>query len=295
MPSSTSAMLKLAFLFAAGRFAAATSYTLEDSYTDTNFFNGFDFFSGADPTNGFVSYKTKDVANQLGLAGYSDGGIYLGADMNTTLDPNGSTGRASTRVSSTKTYTRMLLVADIAHMPTGCGVWPALWSFGSDPKWPDAGEIDILEGVNSQASNQVTLHTASGCTMKQGSVLASTKVAATSALNCNADNGNTGCPQVTKATNNYGVGFNAQGGGVYAMEWTSTAISVWFFPRNSSVANQLSSGSNSTSSSVDTSNFGTPTAQFQGGDGCTIDDSFKDHNIIIDTTFCGDCKSPPPF
>lgn len=291
MPSSVSAMLKLGFLFAAGRLAAATSYSLEDSFTDTNFFNGFDFFSGADPTNGFVSYKAKEAASQLGLAGYSEGGIFLGADNSTTLDPNGNTGRASTRVSSKKTYTRMLLVADIQHMPVGCGVWPALWSFGSNPKWPDAGEIDILEGVNSQASNKITLHTASGCTMRQGSVVTSTKAAAAAALNCNAGNGNEGCQQVTQSASNYGAGFNAQGGGVYAMEWTSSAISVWFFPRNSSVATQLS-GSNATAASVDTSTFGTPTAQFMGGSGCDIDSSFKEHNIIIDTTFCGDCKFP---
>lgn len=29
----------------------------------------------------------------------------------------------------------------------------------------------------------------------------------------------------------YGEGFNQGGGGVYAMEWTSDGISVWFFPR----------------------------------------------------------------
>jgi hypothetical protein len=52
---------------------------------------------------------------------------------------------------------------DAVHMPVGCGVWPAWWQNG--PNWPVGGEIDILEGVNDFALNQVSLHTDNGCTM----------------------------------------------------------------------------------------------------------------------------------
>ncbi|KAF3769041.1 family 16 glycoside hydrolase [Cryphonectria parasitica EP155] len=274
-------LCKLATLLAAGQLAAATTYTLQDSYTTNNFFDEFDFYTGADPTNGFVDYQSASAASASGLAGYSEGGIYLGADYKTS---NPTSGRASTRVSSKKSYTHMLLVADVNHMPVGCGTWPALWSFG--PDWPAGGEIDIIEGVNSQTSNEITLHTEEGCTMSQGSQLTSTKVLDT--FDCGADNGNTGCPQLTTETTNFGTGLNAGGGGVYAMEWTSSAISVWFFPRNSSNANALTGGGNSSSSAVDTSGFGTPQAQFSGGSGCDIDQYFTNHTIIIDTTFCGD-------
>ncbi|PSR92127.1 glycoside hydrolase family 16 protein [Coniella lustricola] len=291
MPSfaSTCTMVKLGVsLLAAGRLAAATSYTLQDSYTIANFFDEFDFYTGADPTEGFVDYQSAAAASASGLAGSSSGGIYLGADY-TTANP--AAGRASTRVSSKKAYTHMLLVADVNHMPVGCGTWPALWSFG--PDWPSSGEIDMIEGVNSQTANEITLHTAEGCTMAQGKQMASTKLLDT--LDCGAGDGSTGCPQKTTETTNYGAGLNAGGGGVYAMEWTSDAISVWFFARNSTMANKLSaSGSasaaatNGSTAGLDTASFGTPQAQFAGGSGCDIDENFKSHNIVIDTTFCGD-------
>ena len=79
-------------------------------------------------------------------------------------------GRQSVRLSSAATYDvndfggyhTVLFVADIAHVPTGCGVWPAMWLLG--PNWPDGGEIDIIEGVNGQSYTQSTLHTSPGCT-----------------------------------------------------------------------------------------------------------------------------------
>lgn len=125
--------------------------------------------------------------------------------------------------------------------------------------------------------------------------LTTTKLAAGG--NCNAPgDGTTGCPQSTMSTQNYGKGFNAGAGGIYAAEWTDQAISVWFFPRNSSQANALSSGpsssnstsTNNTQSTVSTANFGTPLARFDGGSGCDIDTHFSNHSIILNTALCGD-------
>ncbi|KAI9730483.1 MAG: hypothetical protein M1818_008178 [Claussenomyces sp. TS43310] len=252
---------------------ATAAYTVEDTYNNINFFDTFSFFSGSDPTSGFVDYVTATVANSSALAGFSKDQIYLGVD-HTTANPTG--GRASTRVSSNKAYTHGLFIADIAHMPGGiCGVWPAFWTFG--PNWPSSGEIDIIEGVNAQSTDSITLHTSSGCTMSNaGSASGSTMPQG----DCNTGNGNTGCSQSTSTTNAYGNEFNAIGGGVYAMDWTSDSIAVYFFPRTSIPADI-------TAGTPAPQNWGAPVAKFAGSS-CDIDAHFMNHNIVFDTTFCGD-------
>lgn len=120
--------------------ASATSYTISDTYDSTNFFNNFDFFSTTDPTHGYVSYQTQSAAESLGLTKVVNGNqVYIGVDNSTTLGGN-STGMPSVRLQSKNTYTKMLLVADVAHMPFACGAWPSLWTW-ADP-WPSKGEID---------------------------------------------------------------------------------------------------------------------------------------------------------
>ncbi|MDJ0277820.1 glycoside hydrolase family 16 protein [Sphingomonas sp. 2R-10] len=47
-----------------------------------------------------------------------------------------------------------------AKLPCGRGIWPALWMLPPDGKWPDAGEIDILELVGYEPDMvHATLHT----------------------------------------------------------------------------------------------------------------------------------------
>jgi beta-glucanase (GH16 family) len=53
----------------------------------------------------------------------------------------------SVRISSVDKWSSGLIIADFAKMPHGCGVWPAFWTVGA--KWPDDGEIDIIENVNT--------------------------------------------------------------------------------------------------------------------------------------------------
>jgi len=162
-------------------------------------------------------------------------------------------------------------------MPGGiCGTWPAFWLFG--PDWPDSGEIDIIEGVNAQSTDSITLHTSSGCVINNaGSQSGTTTVSS----DCNTGNANTGCAVSTADTNGYGTGFNSVGGGVYAMQWESSGIYVWFFQRGQ-IPEDI------TNNAPMTSNWGLPIVAFNGNAGCDIDAHFGNNNIIIDTTFCGD-------
>ncbi|XXG94544.1 Ankyrin repeat and MYND domain-containing protein 2 [Hypoxylon texense] len=243
--------------------AAQAAYTIQDSYDQTNFFEGFDFFNYQDPTNGFVKYQSAVDANSQSLAGYANDAVYLGVDY-TTMNPAG--GRASVRVSSKKTYTENLIIADIAHQPAAaCGTWPAFWTVGQN--WPYNGEIDIIEGVNLATNTTYTLHTGPGCTVSQG--------------NCNAPGtGNLGCGASSEDTQTLADGFNEVGGGVYALEWTSSAINIFFFPR-SGIPSDIAAGN------PDPSTWGSPQTSFSGS-GCDISSHFKDHQIVFDTTFCGD-------
>ncbi|RDL39358.1 Mixed-linked glucanase [Venustampulla echinocandica] len=253
---------------------AVASYRQVDSYTSINFFSSFNFFTGSDPTHGFVDYQSQSNAQNRGLINTNNGQIYLGVDHTTT---NPSPGRASVRLTSNKAYNHGLFIADIAHMPGSiCGVWPAFWLFG--PNWPNSGEIDVLEGVNLAGTNSITLHTSAGCTINIGGSQGGTNL---NDANCNSNNGYNGCGVTTTVPNAYGDGFNNNGGGVYAMQWESSGIYVWFFPRNNIPAD-IRSGN------PVTGNWGLPIVAFNGGSGCNIDQHFMNQNIVFDTTFCGD-------
>jgi Glycosyl hydrolases family 16 len=74
--------------------------------------------------NGYIS-----IANNSAFIGVDTAGIY----------PKGGPGRPSVRISSNRNYTHGLFITDLAHMPFGCGTWPAFWTLG--PSWPNNGEI----------------------------------------------------------------------------------------------------------------------------------------------------------
>ena len=254
--------------------AAQAQYSLDVSYDTSNFFDTFDFFTDTDPTSGFVQYVDGGTANTAGLAGYAQDAIFMGVDYTTE---NPEAGRMSVRLTSQQSFTHGLFVADIAHMPGSiCGVWPAFWMFG--PSWPTSGEIDIIEGVNAAGDNTVTLHTSPSCEITNSGSVASTIL---QSATCDSGNGGDGCSQSTGDNQNYGDGFNDLGGGVYATEWNSDHIAVWFFPR-SAIPGDITSGS------PDPSGWGAPTAQFEGGSGCDLDDHFMNNQLVFDTTFCGD-------
>lgn len=88
---------------------------------------------------------------------------------------------------------------------------------------------------------------------------------------------NVGCGIGTQDTMTYGDGFNNEGGGVYATEWTGEAIRVFHFVRSNIPADILAGN-------PDPTTWGAPLALFTG---CDFDTYVKNQTIVFDTTFCG--------
>jgi beta-glucanase (GH16 family) len=80
--------------------------------------------------------------------------------LNTRSDWGGqqySSARLVTRGRASWTYG---FVEVRAKLPCGRGTWPAIWMLGTKGKWPDDGEIDIMEQVGSDPTRVFgTLHT----------------------------------------------------------------------------------------------------------------------------------------
>jgi hypothetical protein len=139
------------------------------------------------------------------------------------------------------------------------------------PDWPANGEIDIIEGVNTQATNQMTLHATDGCTIANdgftGTLLTS---------NCydyaRGQPTNAGCGIAATSSLTYGTAFNNAGGGIYATEWTSAGISIWFFPRKYTPRDIRNGTPNP-------ANWGTPLASFAPGS-CDFDSHFSELQIV---------------
>ncbi|OQO08101.1 hypothetical protein B0A48_06895 [Cryoendolithus antarcticus] len=312
MPSRTfrasSALISIAALATTGLAASTTSstnitastYKLIADLSGPSFFSNFNSYAGPDPTNGFVNYLSATAAassNLTGFFSYPEAGnlttAFIRVDTLTSNPP--APGRASVRLSSKQTFNvGTLVVADIYHMPTGFGTWPALWMLGGGAIWPAAGEIDIIESVHNSSANIMTLHTAPGCSVDNSTSFAlgggdaGTYASQLMNENCNTGNGADGCsnhgPAQTKVYSNQlstaGEAFNEQEGGVYVTEWTTSGVKIWAFARDA-VPSTLNTANPSTVG------FPTPLASFSGK-GCDFGTAFKNMTIIINTTFCGD-------
>lgn len=273
-------LLKIALLVSTIISPCLSRYTLSQDYTGAAFFNGgFDFFTDADPTNGHVRYIDKEEANKSGIAGLITGGwatnaVYLGMDA----VHDAPAGRRSIRVQSSEAFNHGLVVADIVHMPSAvCSTWPAFWMVG--PDWPANGEVDIVEGVNEQTSNRMTLHTGSGVVISEAETFTGQVVTPNCDVNAPGQERNAGCTILDGDNTTYGDGFNENGGGVYATELASAGIKIWFFPRDA-IPEDIASGNPEPGEG-----WGTPRAAFAGD--FEVDNHFKDLKIVFDTTMCG--------
>lgn len=220
-----------------------------------------------DPTKGQVCYGKWTKLVEPSSSGIK---ISLGDIVNIT---NTDKRRKAVRIKTKEVYNDGLFIADVSHIPAGKGVWPAFWLTAIEPhgsKWPQHGEINIIEGVNSQNYNATTLHTRPGC--KQDNV---------GGISSGGDcQGGAGCG-FNGPDGSFGPKFNSTGGGVFACEWLpDETIKTWFFPRNNIPENVLSSSPNPSS-------WGKAYASFKV---CVDknDPYFKNLQLVVNTTLCGE-------
>ncbi|KAF7539730.1 hypothetical protein G7Z17_g12368 [Cylindrodendrum hubeiense] len=272
---------------------ATRQFSLKTTYDSTNFFDKFNFRDatyfnkyGGDPTNGSVNYLSKDEAISSGLAKTSNGQVYLGVDSKNKAKLRGKSktihGRDSIRLESKATWSPGILIADIANMPgTACGIWPSFWSynFEEDP----VGEIDIIEGINDQSQNVVSLHTCGACSFsKIGGIdgRSNCNNGGTESDQCEDGKNYDGCGN-TMTAGSYGSAFNRAEGGVYATWLEANALKIYWWSRENIPADI-------TAGKPDPSKWGNPASQFVSGKGCNVGTYFKGQTIIINTAFCGD-------
>ncbi|PIL25507.1 hypothetical protein GSI_12432 [Ganoderma sinense ZZ0214-1] len=256
---SRGTLLSLAYLLTA---VLAGTWNECDSYSGKSFLSGFNHMAIPRPhPRPSVRLSPKRPRSKKNLTFAKGDTLILRADHTTKLSASGP-GRDSFRLMSKKTYTNHVSVWNVRHMPRGCGTWPALWEFGSN--WPAHGEVDVVEGVNGHGTNQMTLHTTSGCTMGGSRKMSGHSVQ----TNCDvAANGNSGCSVLDKNANSYGLAFNNNGGGFYAMERSNSGVKVWFWPRHAK---------------------GIPADVAKGREEDQHGQHFGPHNIVINLSLCGD-------
>lgn len=150
--------------------------------------------------------------------------------------------------------------------------------------WPNNGEIDIMEGVNTQFRNQMTLHTAPGCTRDDGAKPAPGQSQAFSGtpLQASCDvtvNSNSGCGVMSTEANTFGEPFNNNGGGVAATALDSLGIRIWIFPHGTVPSDITAMAPNPITWRVPDAFFSSET--------CPVDEFFANMAIVFDITLCG--------
>lgn len=161
-----------------------------------------------------------------------------------------------------------------------CISWGAFWTLNNLSKQDDDGEIDIFEGVNSQQSNRVALHTREGCTQSNSTDMDFTGSVISTDCNYHT-NGNQGCAIQSKEDTSYGEAFAENGGGVMAMNWDGEGIQMWFWSKDDvpeSIKNESPDPHNG--------DLGAPMAYYPAST-CNPREFFGEQNLVLDITLCG--------
>ncbi|KAL6305987.1 concanavalin A-like lectin/glucanase domain-containing protein [Sparassis latifolia] len=254
-------------------------YHLLHEYAGQNFFSGWDFYGSWDNlTLSNTTWVSQENATALNLAYINAAGNAIMRVDNTTNVPVGEM-RNSVRITSQQSFDfGSLWIMDAVHLPYGCSVWPAFWTKG--PNWPFEGEIDIVEGINMMANNQMALHTVAGCMHNL------TDPALQTGYNGGLDCGTgSGCVVSENAPNSYQAGFAAAGGGVWATQFDVSGVFMWFWSRPNIPAQIANATSNTI---MDPSTWGPPVANYPTTTACNTSAFFSAQQLVFDIALCGD-------
>ena len=255
----------------------------------------FDVFEFEPDQRNFVQWVNRSEATALGLWGVHDGVAFIRADNMSVADPE--TGRKAVRIVSKANYSSGMWVLDAKHMPQGCGSHYAWWMSG--PNWPHSGEIDVVECINGDSRNRITLDTGPDCDMQgdDGGFLGRWNIPTLAGRNCNVTGGkgNTGCSMRSQDNASCGAAFNQLGdGGVYVtmlVQGSDTdpyvgppRIASWFF-RRADIPADVTAGKPTPQM------WREPDALFELGSRCTPD-HFHELNMILSINYCGWAGNP---
>ncbi|KAF5334392.1 hypothetical protein D9611_013556 [Ephemerocybe angulata] len=261
---------------------ATAVYAPVRQYEGSTFFDQWAFYGNVDNTTwGNVTYLDEPNAVSKKLAFINDAGnAIVKVDNTATLTlgaPGAVVNRDSIRLTSLHSYGMgSLIVIDALHIPYGCSVWPAFWTYGIETEWPKSGEIDIIEAINNMDHNQAALHTTPGCFKGDEAK----QLGKTLQDDCSTG---AGCVVAESKPNSYGKGFKDAGGGVFALVMENTGFNIWFFSRPDIPENLKSA---TATSSIDISGWGTPSAAFPTNR-CDLNKYFQPQTLVLLTTLCG--------
>lgn len=184
---------------------------IESFSTVSAFTNGFSFSTGV-WNGGSATYVNQSVAVAQGVLADVGGAVWMG----TKIVAN---ERISVRLNSRRRYTGGVWVFDVAHVPIGCGAWPALWMINA------AGdEVDVLENINVRGG-YTNFHTnVPGCVSPSIDQVASRLPNATRCtIGETLPGAYKGCIS-SLPTGTFDASFNSGGGGIFVLDMTDASM-----------------------------------------------------------------------
>jgi len=281
-------------------------YQLFEQHVGHSFFDYYEFYDGPDSVGsaGFNIYVSRSRAEELGiLDSTKTSAIMSSADGGKPL-------RESLRLESKTRFNRGLFILDVAHTPSGCGLWPAFW-LTDRQHWPEHGEIDVLESMNGQTVAKTALHTSEGCSMYAhippnetlygplwdratgipdtftGELDTETNVPADNCWTLTPHQwANQGCVAMHKYNDTMGHPMNVAGGGLYVLEWDEHYMKSWVFRRDEIPENLEAALDGETT--MEPKSWPLPYAYFAIGEGSGCpNDHFQNMQVVINLAFCG--------